>query len=335
MDDGNRTICYTQVLGQEKAKKLVSRSLLSGRIPHAFIFKGPDGVGKQLFAKGLAAALNCRALQDGCACGQCPSCLKFRSLNHPDYLEVRPEKGAIKINQIREMCRALEYPPYESKYRVVLLEDVHTMRQEAANSLLKTLEEPPNGNILVLTAEASREVLTTISSRCQVVPFYGLSEELTVRVLQSVEPKLGDEQASLLARLSEGSPGRGLLLNRTDMITLFKRLTKTVSDPELDGNRDVHILLNLGAEMAELKENLPALLGLLRLWLRDLLLAAGGLEPGQDLYGSGRESGKRLKQWSSETLFAKLAAVDRAESELGRNCNRTLVCEVLLFKLHG
>ena len=84
---------------------------------------------------------------------------------------ISPEKGVIKIDQIRRLTRELSYPPYESLMRVVVLEDVHTMRREAANSLLKTLEEPPENNLLILTAEASQEILATLTSRCQVVPF--------------------------------------------------------------------------------------------------------------------------------------------------------------------
>ncbi|MFW2365488.1 MAG: DNA polymerase III subunit delta', partial [Desulforhopalus sp.] len=144
-------LCFRQLLGQEKAKKLLLRSLAADRIPHAYIFKGPDGVGKKLFARGVAMAVNCRDTTTVGACGKCISCRKYCSMNHPDFLVIQPEKGVIKIDQVRRMTRELSYPPYESAMRVVVLEDVHTMRREAANSLLKTLEEPPEGNLLILT----------------------------------------------------------------------------------------------------------------------------------------------------------------------------------------
>ncbi len=316
--------CFTQLFGQEKAKRMLSRSLAAGRIPHAFIFKGPEGVGKRLFARGVAAAVNCRDTKRLGACGICPSCKKFRSMNHPDFLVVSPEKGVIKIDRIRQLTRELSYPPYESAMRVVVLEDVQTMRREAANSLLKTLEEPPENNLLILTAEASQEILPTLTSRCQVVPFSRLSVDDTVAIL--LREGIDREAGLLLARLSGGSPGKALLLQKTGMIESWRTLVSFLSDPTMDRDADVGELLRLAENMAGLKEELPSLLGLLKIWLRDLLL--------EDVRNNGTEQhDSAVKSWNSDELFAKLEAVDRAEKELFRNCNRSLVCEVLLFKL--
>jgi DNA polymerase-3 subunit delta' len=247
---------------------------------------------------------------------------------------ISPEKGTIKIDRIRELIRALSYPPYESESRVVLIEDIHTMRPEAANCLLKTLEEPPDRNLLILTASASRDVLTTISSRCQMVPFFSLREEEATEVLMRVNPELDPETARLLARLSEGCPGQALTLYRGEMIAIWRQVVALVSDPEKDGDRDVGLLLQAAEAMAALKEDLPPLFGLLRIWLRDLLVAGfsgqAGREP--DAIAEGSPAIKQ-KCWNSLQLFDKLHAVDRAEKELGRNCNRTLVCEILLFQL--
>lgn len=318
-------LCFTQLLGQEKAKRFLLRSFAADRIPHAYIFKGPDGVGKKLFARGVAMAVNCRDNASVGACGHCVSCRKYHSMNHPDFLVIQPEKGVIKIDQIRRMSLELSYPPYESEMRVVVLEDVHTMRREAANSLLKTLEEPPQGNLLILTAESSQEVLATLSSRCQVVPFFHLSQNETVALLvqQGVDP----EAAPLLARLSEGSPGVALRFEKTEMVTLCREVIGLLSDPGVDPDRDVGHLLILAEQMALLKDDLPALLGLLKVWLRDMLV-------GESAWGDGgKREGTAVKSWSPKTLFAKLQAVERAEQQLLRNCNRNLVCEVLLFKM--
>lgn len=343
------TPSFPRLIGQEKAKSLLGRALAFGSLAHAYLFRGPDGVGKQLLARSLAAAVNCRQRQGLAAgghassvhgardtgaslpCGLCPSCRKFSSGNHPDFLVISPEKGTIKIDRVRQMIQALSYPPYESGVRVVLLEDIHTMRSEAANSLLKTLEEPPANNLLILTAAASRDILTTISSRCQVIPFFSLGQEETVEVLLRERPELELETARLLARLSEGSPGQALLFYRSEMVALWRELVALVADPETDGSRDVGLLLQAAEKMAALKEELLPLLGLLRIWLRDWLVADS---LGQVAGGEGRRENKE-KRWNSRQLFDKLQAVDRAEKELGRNCNRTLVCEVLLFQLQS
>ncbi|MBU0663050.1 MAG: DNA polymerase III subunit delta' [Proteobacteria bacterium] len=328
------TPSFSRLVGQEKARTLLGRALESGQLAHAYLFRGPDGVGKQLFARSLAAAVNCRQRQGMDACGHCSSCRKYSSENHPDFLVISPEKGTIKIDRIREMTQALSYPPYESSVRVVLLEDIHTMRAEAANSLLKTLEEPPDNNLLILTAAAAREVLTTISSRCQVVPFFSLGQEETVQVLLREKPDLDHETAGLLARLSEGCPGQALLFFRSEMVALWREVVALVSDPQNDGNRDVGLLLQAAEKMAALKEDLLPLFGLLRIWLRDLLVADSLGQEKDNLQSTGEgPKGNNWKRWNSRHLFDKLQTIDRAEKELGRNCNRILVCEVLLFQL--
>lgn len=314
---------FSHILGQGKAEIFFGRSLASQRLAHAYLFQGPNGVGKQLFARSVAEVINCLGNGEGRGCGVCSSCQKFSSGNHPDFLQISPEKGVIKIEQIRELKRSLSYPPYESRMRVVLLEDIHTMRREAANSLLKILEEPPEDNLLILTAEASQEVLQTISSRCQVIPFYHLSVEDTVKILCSHEPDVDQESGRLLARLSEGSPGRALQLQRGEMIGLWRRTTELLSRDSKD--EDVGSILKVAEEMAELKDDLIPLLGLLRLWLRDLLVD-------EEERGLG-EVATTMKTWSPEALFAKMDAINRAERELSYNCNRTLVCEILLFRL--
>ncbi len=327
-------LCFRDVRGQQKAVRLITRALSSGRISHAYLLKGPDGVGKQLFARGVAASLNCHDTGNISVCGRCGSCLKFLSGSQPDFKVIRPDRGMIKINQLRDVAKILAYPPYESKYRVIVLEDVHTMRAEAANSLLKTLEEPPQDNVLMLTADASCDILSTMSSRCQMIPFFSLSAADTVAILRDKEPQLDEDTAMLLARLSEGSPGRALLLYKQDFIDLFRDVVRLLSDPGVDGDRDIERLFAAAGRLAGLKERLPLFLGLLRLWLRDRLFVLEKGTAGQPLPDFAGGDVEMPKYWSFEALFAKLAAVDRAEDELRRNCNRNLVCEVLFMKLH-
>ena len=303
---------FAGLLGQDKAKGFLCRALASGRVPHAYLFRGPEGVGKRLFAQRMAANLNCGRILNGAACGKCPSCRKFSSGNHPDFVTIGPEQGSIKIDRIRELIKAVSYPPYEAAMRVVVLEDIHTLRREAANSLLKTLEEPPEGNLLILTVESSKTILSTIASRCQTVPFFPLRMDDTVRIL--IGEGLDEKTAGLLARLSEGSPGRALLFRKTEMVEAWEGLTAAIAGAA--GDDQVGSLLQMAERMASLKENLPPFLGLLRIWVRDGLVTAAGKERG----GAG---------W----FFEKLQAIDRAEQELARNCNRTLVCEILLFRL--
>lgn len=309
---------YAVLYGQEKAKKILVRMSASGRLSHAYLFRGPDGVGKQLCAKLFAARLNCEyPLADG-GCGSCPSCRKYLSGNHPDITVVRPENGSIKIDRIRKLCRSLAYPPYESAVRVVILEDIHAMRPEAANSLLKTLEEPPENNVLILTAETSREILPTIISRCQIIPFYGLTIRQTVAVLSDHLPDIDGDEAVLLAKLSEGSPGKALLIKQKDLTDTWRTVRRVVEVNPSEFSDSTGDILQAAGQIALLKEDLALLLGLMRLWVCETMVAAHGATEQQ-----------RAEQ------KARLAALDRAERYLARNCNRTLVCEDLLFNLQS
>jgi DNA polymerase III subunit delta' len=325
---------FAGLLGQEKAKMFLGRSLAAQRIPHAYLFRGPDGVGKQLFARVMAATLNCKQPVSGTACGKCSCCRKFHSGNHPDFLVIRPEQGSIKIDMIRGLIKAVSYPPYESEMRVVLLEDIHTMRREAANSLLKILEEPPENNLLILTAESSKTLLATISSRCQIIPFFPLSLEETVRIIRHLHNDIDERSATMLAKLSEGSPGRALLFKKMEVVEIWEKVITVVMDAKVSGDSRIGLLLQMAEILAGLKENLVPFLGLLRIWIRDALVFS---PKRKKQYGSSEsiyfKSLDILSKSPPRELFEKLSAIDRAEAELARNCNRALVCEILLFCL--
>lgn len=309
-------LSFSSLLGQEQAKRMLERPLSSGRLAHAYLFRGPDGVGKKLAASLTAARLNCAGPDRGGACGACASCRKWLSGNHPDIVVVSPENGSIKIDRIRELCRSLSYPPYESGLRVVIIEDVQAMTQEAANSLLKTLEEPPEQNLLILTAEPSRELLPTIISRCQVIAFHGLEGPVCARVIRQKQPDIDEEEARLLADLAAGSPGTALVLREKKLVPVYRSVLQLLETEVPAARGDISPILETAAELAALKEDLPLFLGLLRIWARDLMLQDGGAV--------------NLKRQN-----LRLAALDQAHRQLERNCNRTLVCEVLLFNLQS
>lgn len=183
-------------------------------LPHALLLSGPAGTGKGEAALTLAQLLNCQAPPtpgitpfaslSAHRCGTCRSCRRIDAGTHPDVRVIAPEGSHIKIAQIRDLCNTLLAKPLEASHRVVLIKDAGRMNREAANALLKVLEEPPKGTFFVLTTSQPSELLPTVLSRCQLIRFRPLARETVVRCLME-EAHLPRHQAESVAALSDGS----------------------------------------------------------------------------------------------------------------------------------
>ncbi|MDD2465168.1 MAG: DNA polymerase III subunit delta' [Desulfobulbus sp.] len=320
---------FSELLGQTKAITLLTRAVTSERLAHAYLFAGPDGVGKNTAAQALAAVLLCRAPNGLNPCGTCPGCRKFLSGNHPDLLQIRPEGAAIKIDQIRQMKKALTFSPFESRQRVVLIEDVHTMRREAGNSLLKVLEEPPPNNLLILIGSTAGALLDTIISRCQVIPFAPLPLELAASIILRHRPELDQQSCRTLAALADGCPGQALALEAEGTLPLYRKILDAWIDPPKSTAERVEQALVLAVELTEAKEGMESLLMLLRIFLKNAMAA----RTDATALPFPTEVLRARERWNLVRLSAKMAAIDLAEQALARNCNRGLTSEVLLLTL--
>lgn len=326
-------IFLKSVLGQGKALSFLHRSFSRRQMAHAYLLRGPAGVGKVMAAKAFAAYINCLAPEGEDSCGKCSSCLKFASDNHPDLLKLEPEGDHLKIDQIRQLQKELSYPPFEAGFRVVLIADIHRVmrRREVANSLLKTLEEPPAQTIFFLTGDEDGTILPTIISRCQVVPFAHLAPGEIIAVLTG--QGMAEAEARPLAMVAEGSVGRAFLFADLDLLTMGRALLDKVLDSTSGEGKRVPALLAMAEDMASLQDQLQEMLDLLAVWLRDGLMVAQGLadrvvsEDFAPLYA------RMVDQWQVEGLLSRLDALAMARSQLGRNCNRAMVCEVLLLEM--
>ncbi len=326
-------ISMKSVIGQQKAKNFLITSFLRGKNSHAYLFRGPAGVGKKTCAHAYSALINCHDPQNGDACGVCSSCRKYASGNHPDFLHIEPRGTSIKIDQIRELKHALTYPPFEAGFRVVLLKDIHLYmrRKEVANSLLKTLEEPPDDTLFILTGDEAGDILPTILSRCQIIPFYPLPHDLVTQAL--VADNIDEDTAVSLSAIAEGSLGRARLLHTEKLLPLRGEIVEQLISLGTGQPETVETVFRLAEKAADTKENLEELLDLLTIWLRDVMLTHKGLEDKVMSRDLKQFLPSALKRWNLEVLIEKLQLIDRARRQLLRNCNRTLVCEVLFFAL--
>ncbi|WP_339135247.1 MAG: DNA polymerase III subunit delta' [Candidatus Electrothrix sp. GW3-4] len=320
---------FSAIIGQAKAVKLLSRALKGNRLAHGYLFVGPEGVGKGTTARALAASLFCQTAQTGSPCGHCGGCVKFVSGNHPDLLIIRPEGAGIKIQQIRELKKSLSFPPFEAEMRIVIIEDTQTMGREAGNSLLKILEEPPPHNLLLLVAADSEPLLETIISRCQVIPFQALPVEQAVAIIQRHHPDFSADEAEAMARLTGGCPGQAGTLYNDEVLLLHKECTQALFADQGNQAEALELALSLARRLAELKEGLDQLFDLLALSLKeDMITRLSGEKQAVSGLPSARREG-----WNLQRLSAMVDAVDAARRQLARNCNRALVCEVLLLEL--
>jgi DNA polymerase-3 subunit delta' len=318
---------YAGILGHERQKAILKRAQSSGRLAHAYLFEGPEGVGKRLVALALARSLFC-ATRNGC--GECPACRKVDHQNHPDLHIVEADGNTIKIEQIRALQKELSFRPLEGERKICVIEAAEKMNASSGNALLKTLEEPAGHALLILLTSRPDAVLPTIRSRCQRLPFSRLPTATIRRAL--TEADAGNEaHAHILATLSDGSFHKALGRDRDLYLERRKTILKAVTALS---HSSYLPLFELAAELAEEKERLSEILDILRAFYRDLLLCQHGW-PEEDLVNRDLiEKIRRIAaQESPPSLLRKIEAINAAYFYLERNVNGQLIFEVLLMRL--
>lgn len=159
---------FCDVVGQGPIVQTLKNQVKSGRIAHAYLFNGTRGTGKTTTARILARAINCENPQDGEPCGVCPTCQALSQENNLDILEIDAASNG-SVDQVRDLCAKVAYPPQACRYRVIIIDEVHSLSTSAAsfNALLKTLEEPPEHAVFILATTDPQKLPPTILSRCQ------------------------------------------------------------------------------------------------------------------------------------------------------------------------
>ena len=317
------------VIGHEWALELLLKGLARGRISHATLIVGPPNIGKTTVAFIFAQALNCTGGQP-VPCGQCISCLKIASGNHPDVRILDAPSQSLKIDEVRDLQRDLSLSPHEGRWRVVVLSDFERATVEAANALLKTLEEPPAQVALVLTATEAAVLLPTIVSRCQVLSLRPLSTSVIKDALIS-RWDAHSAQAGLLAHLSNGRLGWAVsaLEDETLLVRRNEHLDNLASLMNKGRVERLAYAADLSRDAALVKEVLALWLG----WWRDVLLLVSGSHvaiTNSDRKAMLHQQAGQVTTRQAQRMVAQLRSTTK---NLDQNVNVRLALEVLLLSL--
>jgi DNA polymerase-3 subunit delta' len=306
---------FNNVLGHDLPINIINSYIEKSRFFGGFIFSGPQGIGKKMVAKIIAQALNCTADLNK-PCGSCSSCLKTEKLQHPDLHIIENDESQIKIEDIRGIQREANFRPYEGVMKVFIIDNAHRLNPDAANSLLKLLEEPPKDSLIILITHKPQAIFKTVLSRCKVIKFAPLSRTGLESVLIR-DHSVDKHAAHFLAFYGEGRLGLALKLKDSKIAEEKNRIfdSSMRSAQPLDRNF-----------AGQNKEQLRVFLNVLASWLRDIYLVKAGL--GQtEIIHSDRQSDllNLAHKFSFKQLDDIISGVSESSLYLDNNINTKLI----------
>ena len=335
-----------QVIGQDNILSLLNYSLKTNTIAHAYLLAGPQHVGKGTLAINLAQALNCDGPE--LPCGQCHSCKRILEGKHADVISISLDskmepaaisnslehKTEIGIKDMLELQRMANLPPYEGKFKVFIIDDAEYLSTEAANSLLKILEEPPQRVVWLLLAAEEEHLLPTIISRCQRLELKPMPSELIEEVLIN-SYSVDADKAKLLSQLCHGRLGWALSALTNDHIleqraqriaTIFPLLTASLGQS-----------FAYAQELArQFSQNRRAMAEIIEIWLdwwRDLMLIKGGCQEAIINIDYERALEAQARGLSLSEINGFLTNLCLLKEDISKNVNPRLALEWLMLNL--
>ncbi len=330
---------FAGVLGHSRPLGLLAGSIARGTLPPSLLFTGPEGVGKRLAAQAVAEALNCLSPRGRDACGSCAACRRIARGSHPDVLAIEPpEVGSTKIEVVRPAIAAAAYRPFEGRCRVVIVNDADRLTEDAANALLKSLEEPPGGTVFILVTARAEVLPPTVRSRCSQLRFGRLSASDVARFLIERQG-LEAEEAHAVAAVADGRPGRALDAGtrayrdgRAAALATLRAVSAAAS-PKVRVQAAAGLMAGKPSSAGE-RDELATRIAMLASLLRDVALMAYGGRGDQfanaDLADDLAALGSSFDGRRASRAFA---AADRALAALRRNASPKIVAAWLAVQL--
>ena len=324
------------MLGHEWAVDMLHQQVARGEARHAYLFCGPPGLGRRTLALRLAQALNCtKTIAPGIPCGVCRDCKQIEEMRHPDMNVIQAvdedgvskENGTLKVDQVRAVQHSLSLRPYQAKYRVALFLRFQEANDNAANALLKTLEEAPAHAILLLTADTPEQLLPTIISRCEVLRL----RALPISAIESdlLERGVDEERARLLAHISGGRPGYARRL--VDDMTLLEKREERLNDLQTLLPAPRVEKFSYAEKLAKDKEVMRQTIVIWLSYWRDVMLRVAGAESPLINVDRNMEIEFLAGRLNLSTARKVVSDLESALEKMDKNVNSRLLAEVLLL----
>lgn len=305
---------FEKIKGQNFAKKYLSNSIKSNMISHAYMFEGPNGVGKNTMARELAAIL-----------------LEMENLfNSPDYIEIKPDGNSIKIAQIRKLQSDILVKPYKS-YKIYVIDEAQKMTVEAQNALLKTLEEPPKYAIIILITDNKESLLDTIKSRCEIIKFtpIPIREVANYLTMSGVDEK----RASLLANFSRGSMKKAIELSESEDFHLMREEVQKYVETFLGGN--LIEIMDIQSSIEKYKDQITNVLDLMINYFRDIMMVKENVDNSMII---NLDRLVFIKNMSNKTTYSQLSKIidiiEETKNKLRSNCNFNISIQVMTLNIY-
>lgn len=318
---------FEHIAGQDVPKRLLQNALRTGRVSHAYLFSGPPGSGQMQVALTFAQALFCRELKDD-ACGKCLECRKIEHGNHPDLYVIEPDGASIKIDQVRELQRLFSYRSKAENPKVYIIRQADTMTVQAANSLLKFLEEPQVPAVGILISDNGQALLPTIQSRTQRVPFAPLSPEVLMQELSREGHPAALVRSAV--HLASGLDSSREVIQQNWFAEIRNVVLQLVKESMSRGNSSI-ILAQQKIFKTGLSEHLDAFFQLFHLLFKDMLHFRYGRHESIVFIDHLESISKLAITRSTEQWVSYMALAAECRKKLRYNVNGQLCVEQLLI----
>ena len=320
---------FAELVGHSKPLSTLLGALTNQRLHHAYLFVGPEGVGKRTIAMALAKAIHC-SNSVGDFCGECSNCASIVDGNHPDVRTIEPLAGKkeISIRQVRDLERDLRYRSFTGKCKIAIIDPAALMNASAQNALLKTLEEPPENSLMILVTPNSGALLPTLRSRCLRLSFAPLPRAQVVGFLQA-KHGVPVRDAEFRAAMSMGSIGVALSLDQQAFIEKRGSWTDMLGSLRA---KDYRTAIAAAEVLTVSREEALEFLRWAESWYRDLLIHDVTDKP-DDLVNLDMLSQieQQARRGGARRSLAALARIGSATAGIHRNLNRRMVLESFLF----